>query len=214
MSKWWDKDWFKRLAEDSDSYEELADKAGCGVTTAKRWVQRHNLEFEGNHETNSVTGDAAQKLNTREWLRAEYHSDRTLDSIASELDVDRTTVLRYVDNHGIERVGKGSNTPTGPDNPRWAGGYEQYHGPNWQTQKRRAKQRDGWECVVCGISNDSHLNKFGRGLAVHHIIPYRDFERPDGSVDYESANDLDNLTTVCFSCHGRWEGLYLMPERC
>jgi hypothetical protein len=60
------------------------------------------------------------------------------------------------------------------------------YGKNWQAQKRRARRRDGC-CQRCG--------KTGVTLDVHHKIPIRLWENK------ETANDLDNLVSLCKPCH-------------
>ena len=69
--------------------------------------------------------------------------------------------------------------------PQYKGGPECYRGPNWPAQKRKAKRRDGGICQHCGQ----------QGTDVHHIRPFRLF------VYYTEANALENLTTLCKSCH-------------
>lgn len=64
-------------------------------------------------------------------------------------------------------------------------------GPNWSIQREAALSRDDWQCVKCGSSKEN--------LHVHHRIPFR---RHNTS---ESANRLENLLTVCPSCHGEVE---------
>ena len=56
--------------------------------------------------------------------------------------------------------------------------------PAWKALRLAAKRRDGWRCVRCG----SRV-----GLEVDHIQPRE--RRPD------LALVLDNLATLCRSCH-------------
>lgn len=74
----------------------------------------------------------------------------------------------------------------------WKGGYEPYYGPNWESQRKRALERDNYHCRICGSNNR---------LAVHHIIPFREF----GLLRYKEANQLSNLVTLCNSHHSRME---------
>jgi len=76
----------------------------------------------------------------------------------------------------------------GPANPNYKGGGSSDYGPNWGSQKCKVRNRDGHRCRSCNVGR--------RGLDVHHIKPIRDF---DG--DWESANQFDNLITLCRSCH-------------
>lgn len=81
----------------------------------------------------------------------------------------------------------------GADNPAYRSGWgrrREYAG-NWRRQRRAALARDGGACRVCGKAPTKP-----RYLHVHHIRPAYLF---DG--DWESANDLSNLVTLCATCH-------------
>jgi endogenous inhibitor of DNA gyrase (YacG/DUF329 family) len=77
------------------------------------------------------------------------------------------------------------------NNPNWSGGSQNYRGPNWNEQRKRALIRDEFTCQSCGKQEK---------LAVHHKIRYAEF-----NGDWKSANRLTNLTTLCSSCHSRIE---------
>lgn len=81
---------------------------------------------------------------------------------------------------------------SGTNNSRWRGGWEPYYGLNWYRQKRLARERDEFKCQKCGILQN------GTAHHVHHIIVFREF----GRERYEESNNLDNLITLCVSCHG------------
>lgn len=83
----------------------------------------------------------------------------------------------------------------GPNNPNWRGGIEYNPGPYWEDSAKEARKRDNYICQLCGAKQTYPA------LDVHHIIPLRDF---DG--DLESAHQLDNLITLCRSCHNKVEG--------
>ncbi len=88
----------------------------------------------------------------------------------------------------------------GEKNPHWKGGYESYYGPNWEAQRKKARRRDNFQCESCGVSED----EMDRELDVHHIAPFRTFVVGD-EADYEEANRLKNLVSLCSSCHQQWE---------
>jgi DEAD/DEAH box helicase domain-containing protein len=67
------------------------------------------------------------------------------------------------------------------------------YGPNWPRQRERARQRDGFRCQVCGAL------ELGRQHDVHHKTPFRMFQSA------EQANLLENLLTLCHSCHRQVE---------
>lgn len=90
----------------------------------------------------------------------------------------------------------------GENNPSWKGGYSRYYRKNWKRNRRLVRERDGYECQVCGIHEDEN----GRQLSVHHINPARQFDTA------EEANRLENLIALCEPCHRKWEGIPLRPD--
>lgn len=98
---------------------------------------------------------------------------------------------------------------TGEDNPRWKGGKENYYGPNWREQRRKARGRDNYTCQDCGV-DESELD---RQLDVHHIRRIAWFKEEYGKPEwYELGNALDNLISLCGTCHHKWEGVPLRPD--
>ena len=74
-------------------------------------------------------------------------------------------------------------------------------GPNWAQQRNRARARDGHHCRHC-----SAPERPNRAHDVHHIQPFRTFSYIRGKNDrYLEANRLENLVTLCTSCHRRVE---------
>lgn len=65
-----------------------------------------------------------------------------------------------------------------------------YYGPNWKSVREDVIEADGGQCVVCLSEEDLH---------VHHIKPLRLFDNT------ETANQPDNLATLCGRCHMRVE---------
>ena len=57
-------------------------------------------------------------------------------------------------------------------------------------------ERDNYICQKCGMSDEEHYSKWKRHITVDHV---------DGNGRYSDVqnNDLDNLLTLCLSCHGR-----------
>ena len=72
----------------------------------------------------------------------------------------------------------------------YRGGAHPYYGPDWRSQARKARERDRHTCRNCG------LHQFNPRLDVHHIVPRRLFGN-----DYRSANQLENLISLCKPCH-------------
>jgi hypothetical protein len=109
---------------------------------------------------------------------------------------------------GYEPVGR----PSGPDNHKWKESptheWREY-GRNWDEQREKALERDNYTCQTpgCSQSQSEHIDEFGRGLHVHHIQPLHMFGDTADQVDFEEANRLDNLVTVCVEHHHIWERL-------
>ena len=74
-------------------------------------------------------------------------------------------------------------------------GRPEHRGGNWKTQAKRARERDGFRCQACGVSEED----LGRQLDVHHKVPFRLFD------SVAEANRLSNLVSVCPSCHKKLE---------
>ena len=89
---------------------------------------------------------------------------------------------------------------------------------DWPKIRDRVRARDGYKCQVCGMLES------GRQHDVHHKIPFRAFlsgsatfpdvarqdlvSKGDDKVlrsVFEQANRLENLTTLCSSCHKKVE---------
>lgn len=75
------------------------------------------------------------------------------------------------------------------------------YGPNWPQQRDRARARDGHRCTQCGRPETAQ-----RQHDVHHIRPFRSFGYIPGQNNaYLQANQLNNLRTLCRTCHQRIE---------
>jgi 5-methylcytosine-specific restriction endonuclease McrA len=62
------------------------------------------------------------------------------------------------------------------------------YGDYWGDQREKALERDGNECVECGRTD---------GLEVHHI------KRAKSFTSRKKAHRLENLKTLCTTCHGK-----------
>ena len=87
-----------------------------------------------------------------------------------------------------------SDNIVGPDHHQWEGGPIDY-GQSWWSVRRAARERDDYKCQHCGRDK----LELGRNPDVHHLTPVREFEQP------ENAHTLDNVITLCRSCHRRAE---------
>jgi transposase-like protein len=97
-----------------------------------------------------------------------------------------------------ERRELASERSRGEKSPAWRGGQtpeETLRMQRWEWRRRRAEcyERDNWTCRDCGVKCHH-----GVRIAAHHVIPRR----------HGGSDDLDNLLTLCGSCHSRRESLY------
>jgi DEAD/DEAH box helicase domain-containing protein len=63
------------------------------------------------------------------------------------------------------------------------------YGPDWPRVRLAVRTRDGFRCRVCGAPEN------GREHDVHHKTPFRTF------TSIAEANRMDNLVTLCPTCH-------------
>ena len=93
-----------------------------------------------------------------------------------------------------------SENYTGEGHPNWRGGV--YFRPEWHGEggvRQEVLERDGWECQVCGRTDEESYEEFGVGLSVHHIIPRR------ANPEDPSIDDPENLISLCCVCHPKVE---------
>jgi len=184
-----DENWLReRYVEDDLSTYDIAELTDVSRPTVTNWLRHHGIEVANPGPANP--GDVA-RLTDADWLREQYvEKQRPTTSIADQLDVDHRTVRSYLCDHGIE-----IREQVGENHHQWKGGYDEYYGPNWYDQRRKVLKRDQHRCQRCGITEPQHRQESGRGLDVHHKTPFREFN------DYTEANQLENLISLCLSCH-------------
>jgi DEAD/DEAH box helicase domain-containing protein len=67
------------------------------------------------------------------------------------------------------------------------------YGPDWPRTRDRVRARDKYTCQVCGAVETNRQHD------VHHKTPFRAF------TSWVDANRLENLTTLCSTCHRKVE---------
>jgi 5-methylcytosine-specific restriction endonuclease McrA len=70
-------------------------------------------------------------------------------------------------------------------------GQDNDYGQSWCRIRRKRREKDNYTCQRCGETKE----EIGRNPDVHHIIPVREFDNP------EDAHYIDNLVSLCRSCH-------------
>ncbi|MXZ21555.1 MAG: DUF1998 domain-containing protein [Caldilineaceae bacterium SB0665_bin_25] len=75
------------------------------------------------------------------------------------------------------------------------------YGPDWQEQRAKTRERDGYRCAECGAAETRN-----RQHDVHHRVPFRVFNYIPGlNRNDRLANRLENLVLLCRRCHYRLE---------
>jgi len=134
--------------------------------------------------TTQVTG--FKKLR---WITRENLGEEPLDLPPTELQT--TGYWLSVSDETIETL-RASGAWTNDEND---------YGPDWNRIRLAVRTRDGFHCQVCGAleSDPSTGLRVSREHDVHHKIPFKAF------TSAAEANRLDNLITLCSSCHRKAE---------
>jgi DEAD/DEAH box helicase domain-containing protein len=126
--------------------------------------------------TTQVTG-----FRKRRWYSHENLGEEPLELPPSELET--TGYWITLADATIERLRESGNWADDPND----------YGPGWARLRDQVRARDGFRCQVCGAPEN------GRQHHVHHKNPFRTFP---SAVE---ANRLQNLATLCPSCHHKVE---------
>ena len=189
-----DESWLREKYEiEGMSSRDIADECGCSRGTVVNRLKEHQIRVEDKYNRQYP------RLNERGWLFEEYvEKKRTISDIAKQCSCAPMTVWRWLRAHKINTRAK---TYSGSDHWNWSGGAYPY-GPGWnETKRRQVRERDGYECVDCGTTQDEHKSEHDQALHVHHLIKARDVDDP------EERNAVENLVTLCRDCHREWERL-------
>jgi 5-methylcytosine-specific restriction endonuclease McrA len=191
----------KLYVVDGLSQSEIANRLGCGQSTVGRWLQRHGIE---SRDRSGYIGERPWKDASK--LEEKYAKEQlTLEELADEWDCNPVTIWKSLKRENIETRRQGM--PRGESHLHYKNGKTQYYGPNWRTQRDKARERDNHSCQACG----KHQSEQRRKIAVHHVIPRSTFVDENGELNHEGANRLGNLVSLCDSCHNQWEGIPVKP---
>lgn len=89
--------------------------------------------------------------------------------------------------------------PSGENSKFWKGGYESRspRGWEWRLRRKECYARDNWTCQDCGVKCvGARESDDKRRIQAHHVVA-----RSEGGGD-----ELENLVTLCASCHGKRDG--------
>jgi transposase len=119
-----------------------------------------------------------------------WDAQHTTEEVMAHAGIGHGTLYRIVRKFNIPPKPRPDNS--GESNGNWKGGYEEYYGPNWESQRKACLVRDGYLCRRCGTTKE----EMDREPDVHHLRPFRTFQG-----NFELANTLTNLVALCCACH-------------
>lgn len=135
-------------------------------------------------------------------LKLYWKEGKGFQELASLFECSVGGLWRVFERYDIERRPNFSSedwsSPSGEEHPlykngKWIGGAGPEYGSNWAEQRKKALRRDNHTCQLCGVEED------GREHDIHHIKSITKFDNP------KEGNRLDNLITLCRSCHPKVE---------
>jgi len=164
------------------------------------WLDKHDIPRRP-----PGGGDPDGRLEDADWLVDAYHErELSVGEIADVCGCGIATVWRRMDSHNIPRRDQPDATPSGEGHWAYKGGESADYGPDWERRAAAVRERDDNRCRVCGRTATECREMYGRTLDVHHITPRSEFME-DGNFNHAEANRLENLISLCSTCHGKVE---------
>lgn len=201
-----DEEWCReQYIEKEKSMREIAKESSSGYPTVRKYILSHGIE------PRDVGGGELKykQLGDEDFIETKYKKEeKSISRIADIVGCSITAVFRALVRHGFASRGQGQ--PSGEDHWNYQGGDSdsRYYGPSWREQRKKALEKANYKCEHTGITQKEHKEKYGKGLDVHHIVPFREF----GVENHEEANRLDNLRVLSCTEHGCWENIPVIPE--
>ncbi len=163
---------------ESDYYTEPLQQTEVELLSTN--AQEHAAGTDKSWGELKITTQVAGFLKRR-WYTHETLGQEPLDLPPSEMQTTGYWLsLSEATVRHLRDIGKWTNDPND-------------YGPEWSKIRERVRTRDKFTCQVCGAAES------GRQHDVHHKTPFRAF------LAREEANRLDNLITLCPSCHHKAE---------
>lgn len=201
-----DKQWLKKkYIDEGCSTRAIAEICGVAKSAVITALNENGIEIRDGPVERSNADFTL--LNDLEYIKTEYENETPVTEIADTINCGVHAVYRRLHAAGVKLNGHEWGHPAGVDHPQFQHKKTDNFGPNWDTQKLRARIRDHGQCQVCGIHDGNHISVYGRVNHVHHIQPRAEYIDANGVFDYERANRLENLITLCSSHHKQLEGL-------
>jgi transposase-like protein len=179
--------------KDALSYEEIARLFGTNRTQVMRWIKRAGIPPRTRAEARVI---AAKKFPNSEKQR----ESARITSAANRQKITEASYEKMV----ATRKERGVNYRRGAGNHMWRGGKSEgkLNAKVWTRRARECYDRDGWVCQDCRCeclsTNAAKAVDPKRRVQAHHIVARRN----------GGGNELENLVTLCLSCHRKREALF------
>lgn len=160
--------------------DDCVDEVGLNPYLVAKVVER---EFSEQHTTSFSNAQRPFRAYRREPVQRFLHHEKlwSVQKMADELGTQRETIVRWMKENDVSIRKRGSQS--------WKGTKK------WDSVREEVLKRDQYQCRICGISEQEHKKNHDRGLNVHHVVAESYFD------DGEKAMSVQNLVTLCMSCH-------------
>lgn len=209
--------------DEQKSLNAIAAIYGTSASVVSRWLKSAGVESRDVREATMLSGKyGVQNEAHRESLRQNIAKARTNLTAESREKARQKMVGREPPNKGKpwtpEHRAKQAEIRSSPEHREklaaahrgekshlWKGGKtpeSSLHGWRWRALRREVYERDGWTCQDCGercLNTKDSRSKPKLKIQAHHKIPRR----------YGGTDDLENLVTLCMSCHHKRERAYV-----
>lgn len=211
-------DWLREeYHQQGKTTTEIADDLGVSQRTVWNWMERHDIERRSMAEI-KTDGDVST-LRDAEWLREQYWDEgRNSNDIADELGVKGTTILRWMERHGIERrdmsEAKAEGNVTPLKDPEWL--HERYVEQE-RSAHEIADELDVSANVVREWANDHgiEIRSLSEANAEGDVTPLRDADwlRERYLKDGVEATDIANELGVAVQTVVSWLEKHEIKQR-
>lgn len=205
-------EWMRGLSGEEhpnfDSIEVECEWCGSKLIRQPNEIEKNDRNFCRTTESNCY-----QKWRS-EYIRGENHGSWSGGKVQKDCEYCGSIVERHPSQFSGDKsfcsdtdcyARWQSENRMGRNHHLWEEGGKPYYGPNWDDVRSSILERDGYRCVRCDMTCDSHIFEYNENLHVHHIVPLRNF-----SGDFKSANEESNLVSLCTNCHHKME--WLSPD--
>jgi len=172
----------RKLSEENKENIGKALKGKKRKPFTKEWKDKLSKAAKGRIFSEERNNKISKSLIGNKYSLGKYHSEETKKKMSK---AGKGRIFTEEHKRNISKGKKGKYT--GSDSSRWKGGksFEPYTIQFNKELKELIRQRDGYQCQICGMPEIENITK----LNVHHI-------------DYDKKNCLpSNLITLCASCH-------------